>query len=95
MVDTEGIPFRFAMLVGKSGRLLWNILLTIVFIITFMYGVILNSFGSQWIAIVMCVFILGVITFLSLGDVKDEKNRFDGVRGNAGKKVSRASLRKK
>ncbi len=93
-VDTDGIGYRFVMLVGKSSRLLWNIFLTIVFIITFMYGVILGKFGSQWIAIVICVLILGVITFLSLVDVKEEKHRFDNVRNSSGS-VSRASSKKR
>lgn len=85
--------FRIAMLGGKSFRLLWNVLLTIIVIITFFYGVILNSFGSQWIAILICVGLLGVITFLSLIDIKEEKHRFDDWKTSNGS--YRASSKKK
>jgi len=90
----DKVEYRLAMLVGKSARAIWIVVLTIILIVTVMYGVVLNAFDSQPVAIFVSIFILAGITFLSMTEIKDEKRRYDGVK-NGNINVSRTSSRRK
>lgn len=90
----DKLEYRAAMLIGKSARAIWVVVLTIILIVTVMYGVVLNAFDSQPVAILVSIILLSVITFLSMSDIRDEKRKFDSVK-NGSPSVSRASSRKK
>lgn len=93
--DDKPLGYRFAWFVGKSFRSLWIVFLTIVLVITVLYGIVLNTFDSQGIAVALCALLLGLITFFSMVDIREEKDKFSNANKKSGRKVSRASSKNK
>ncbi len=93
--DDRSFGYRLFVLSGKFFRSIWTVFLTIVLIITIFYGIVLNTFNSQGVAIIVCVILLGVIMFLSMMDISEEKTRFSESNKKNGVSISRASLKRK
>lgn len=93
--EDRSFGYRLFLLMGKSIRSVWVVFLTIILIVTVFYGIVLNAFDSQGVAILVCIGLLGLITFLSMVDIREERVKFSKVNGSSGSKVYRASSRKK
>ena len=93
--EDKSFGYKLAWFIGKSFRSLWIVFLTIVLVITVIYGIVLNAFDSQGIAVGLCALLLGLITFFSMIDIREEKDKFSNSNKKNGYKVFRASSRKK
>jgi tetrahydromethanopterin S-methyltransferase subunit E len=61
----------------KIGRSVWTVIFGLIIVLTFIYGVFLNKFGSQYIAILISALIFGILVFLSLNDAKEARDYYE------------------
>ena len=62
-------------LMGIS-RSIWNVIISLVIILTFVYGMLLKSVGSRFIAVLLCAGLFGLLIFMSLYDAKKSRDNY-------------------
>lgn len=76
----DGEHKAWIILFFKSGRAIWIVFLSIVLILTVFYGVVLNTFESPVLAIVISALVLGILIFLAIFDIKEARDRIEDYR---------------